>query len=118
MNVTACQDLSIGEFTEVGDAVREFASDDAVVVIGTAIDPSLQDEVRVTVVATGLANPRPSNEVMIKVVRNQAGEVDYDQIAQRPTVLRKQPKEVRAETKKEMDLEYLDIPAFLRRQAD
>ena len=119
VNITGGLDLAIGEFDEVGNVVKEFASDDAVVVIGTVIDPELQDEVRVTVVATGLSSHRQGNEAMIKLVRNTAGEVDYDQIAQRPTVLRKQPKhDARAETKKDMDLEYLDIPAFLRRQAD
>ncbi|MBP1148454.1 MULTISPECIES: cell division protein FtsZ [Methylocaldum] len=118
VNVTACQTLSIGEFSEVGDAIRDFASDDAVVVIGTAIDPELDDEVRVTVVATGLNNQRQANEATIKLVHKHTGEIDYDQL-QRPTVIRKQPKhDVRAEAKKDMDLDYLDIPAFLRRQAD
>jgi cell division protein FtsZ len=98
--------------------IKEFASDDAVVVIGTVIDPEVQDELRVTVVATGLRSQRQANEAPMKLVRNTAGEVDYEQL-QRPTAFRKQPKhDVRAETKKDMDLEYLDIPAFLRRQAD
>ncbi len=54
VNVTAGMDLSIGEFQEVGTIVKEFASDDATVVVGTVIDPELTDEMRVTVVATGL----------------------------------------------------------------
>ena len=54
VNVTAGMDLSIGEFQEVGDTVKQFASDDATVVIGTVIDPEMTDEIRVTVVATGL----------------------------------------------------------------
>src|SRR5690606_39819998 len=55
-------DLSIGEFDEVGNAVRELASDDATVVVGTVIDPELEDELRVTVVATGLGRPKPQQQ--------------------------------------------------------
>jgi cell division protein FtsZ len=54
VNVTAGLDLGIGEFEEVGNIVKEFASEDATVVVGTVIDPNLSDELRVTVVATGL----------------------------------------------------------------
>ena len=57
VNVTAGMDLSIGEFQEVGNIVKQFASDDATVVVGTVIDPELSDEMRVTVVATGLGRP-------------------------------------------------------------
>lgn len=118
VNITGGMDLAIGEFDEVGNVVKEFASDDAVVVIGTVIDMELQDEVRVTVVATGLSSHRQVVEPSIKLVRNPAGEVDYEQL-QRPTKFRREPKhDARSETKKDMDLEYLDIPAFLRRQAD
>ena len=54
VNVTAGMDLAIGEFQEVGNTVKEFASDDATVVVGTVIDPDMGDKIRVTVVATGL----------------------------------------------------------------
>src|SRR5216684_2291461 len=57
VNVTAGMDLSIGEFQEVGNIVKQFASDDATVVVGTVIDPELSNVVRVTVVATGLGRP-------------------------------------------------------------
>ena len=57
VNVTAGMDLSIGEFQEVGQIVKQFASDDATVVVGTVIDPELSNQVRVTVVATGLGRP-------------------------------------------------------------
>src|SRR5437763_9861265 len=57
VNVTAGMDLSIGEFQEVGQIVKQFASDDATVVVGTVIDPELDNQVRVTVVATGLGRP-------------------------------------------------------------
>src|SRR5208282_1171331 len=54
VNVTAGLDLAIGEFEEVGRIVKEFASEDATVVVGTVIDPEMSKELRVTVVATGL----------------------------------------------------------------
>src|SRR5471032_543779 len=57
VNVTAGLDLSIGEFEEVGSIVKEYASDDATVVVGTVIDPEMSDQIRVTVVATGLGQP-------------------------------------------------------------
>src|SRR5690606_14538078 len=57
VNVTAGMDLSIGEFQAVGDTVKQFASDDATVVVGTVIDPEMSQEIRVTVVATGLGKP-------------------------------------------------------------
>ncbi len=121
VNITGGMDMAIGEFDEVGNVVREFASDDAAVVIGTVIDPDLHDELRVTVVATGLTSQRQANEPTLKLVKTNTGGIDYGELATRPAVTRKQTQhEVRGEAKKEkeMDLEYLDIPAFLRRQAD
>lgn len=56
VNITAGPDLSLGEFSEVGDTIKEFAAQEATVVVGTVIDPELRDELRVTVVATGLGN--------------------------------------------------------------
>ena len=55
VNITAGLDLSLGEFTEVGDTIEEFASEEATVVVGTVIDPEMHDEIKVTVVATGLS---------------------------------------------------------------
>src|SRR3984885_4635413 len=63
VNVTAGMDLSIGEFQEVGQIVKQFASEDATVVVGTVIDPELTDVVRVTVVATGLGRPAASSRM-------------------------------------------------------
>ncbi|MCG7949580.1 MAG: cell division protein FtsZ, partial [Candidatus Thiodiazotropha taylori] len=54
VNITAGLNLAIGEFDEVGTTVREFADEDATVVVGTVIDPDMQNDMRVTVVATGL----------------------------------------------------------------
>ena len=121
VNITGGMDMAIGEFDEVGNVVREFASDDAAVVIGTVIDPDLHDEIRVTVVATGLSGARAASEPTLKIVPKNTGEIDDTEMARRPAVARKHSQlEPRSEAKKErdMDLEYLDIPAFLRRQAD
>ena len=120
VNVTAGLDLSIGEFDEVGNAVKEFASDDATVVVGTVIDPELEGELRVTVVATGLAPTRSLEEPAAGprlVSRKASGEVDYEAL-ERPTVTRKRAAAGGGSAAAEADMEYLDIPAFLRRQAD
>lgn len=118
VNVTAGLELSIGEFDEVGNAVKELASDDATVVVGTVIDPELEDELRVTVVATGLGNPAEALEPRVRpVARTASGEIDYSKL-ERPTIIRKQAANDRYPVQADGDLDYLDIPAFLRRQAD
>jgi len=119
VNITAGQNLSLGEFSEVGDTIEEFASDDATVVVGTVIDPELGDEMRVTVVATGLGGGQAKPK---KVVDNtQREQTDYSQL-DRPAVLRNRPVDrgavVAQAVGAEADIDYLDIPAFLRRQAD
>ncbi len=122
VNVTAGMDLSIGEFTEVGRCVEEFASSDATVVVGTVIDQTLQDEMKVTVVATGLGKMAVPNVVVDNtpvVGRSASGLMDYDKL-DAPAYERK-PLEKPAQTidtNQSKDMEYLDIPAFLRRQAD
>ncbi len=108
VNITAGENLSLGEFSEVGDTVEEFASDDATVVVGTVIDSSLDEDMRVTVVATGLGS---GNERPTKVVDNtEPGPPDYRHL-DRPAVMRNR-------NGAEADMDYLDIPAFLRKQAD
>jgi cell division protein FtsZ len=121
VNITAGENLSLGEFSAVGDTIEEFASDDATVVIGTVIAPDLEEEMRVTVVATGLGS---QNKKPVKVVDNTDGtiEPDYGDL-DRPTILRNQqvnsPNSGFAKTLGTApDMDYLDIPAFLRKQAD
>ena len=122
VNVTAGLDMSIGEFEEVGNTIKQFASENATVVVGTVIDPELVDELRVTVVATGLGQgsevvaEQPVKRVVKKEERvSDTVEVDYD----RPTVLRNKPKSSGTNPNSgETNMEYLDIPAFLRRQVD
>ncbi len=132
VNITAGIDLSLGEYSEVGSIIEEFASGDATVVVGTVIDPEMTNELRVTVVATGLgmvgqaAAPAPkevakpaATKVVIDNTRRSSGQIDYSAL-DRPAHLRANASShaVAAAPLADKDLEYLDIPAFLRRQAD
>ena len=116
VNVTGAN-MTLGEFQDIGDVISSFASDDATVVMGTAIDEMLDDQIRVTVVATGLGHPHmqpvPAAPTRPKVVKPD-GELDLVQL-DKPTVIRRQE---RTQALDELDEELLDIPAFLRRQAD
>jgi len=121
VNVTAGMDLSIGEFQEVGTTVKEFASDDATVVVGTVIDPDMTDKIRVTVVATGLGKQAAQSEQPMRIVRRTveaaaSGEPNY-QTLDKPTVQRKRAVGDGLDGTG-LQEELLDIPAFLRRQAD
>lgn len=120
VNITAGFDMSIGEFEVVGDAVRNLTSDDATVVVGTVLDPDIQDELSVTVVATGLKSPNhhvQSVEKRLSENTKKDGTIDYQSL-DRPAVLRKnQASKVDATNCQEKeDYDYLDIPAFLRKQ--
>jgi len=126
VNVTAGFDLSLGEFSEVGETVEEFASENATVVVGTVIDPELKDELRVTVVATGLGQdvaieePKPTKVVDNTVqARQPETTADYRDL-ERPAVSRQAAGNTarKLDAGENPDMDYLDIPAFLRRQAD
>lgn len=119
VNITAGMDLSIGEFDEVGNTVKQFASENATVVVGTVIDPEMSGDMRVTIVATGLGEGVRQDTSRVKLVKAAAGgDVDYKEF-ERPTVMRNQSSgENKPREALENDPDYLDIPAFLRRQAD
>ena len=142
VNITAGPDLSLGEYSDVGSIIEAFASEHAMVKVGTVIDPDMRDELHVTVVATGLG---AKIEKPVKVVdntlqasyaasaahsapvrqetrteRQEQPVVNYRDL-DRPTVMRNQAQAGAAAAAKlnpQDDLDYLDIPAFLRRQAD
>ena len=109
----------------MGEAIGDLATDDALMVIGTALDENIEDEMRVTVVATGLGDKRAEAEPEMRLVKpaEEAGNGarrdyrDYEQ----PTVFRAQnrsrPRSA-AESSRETKEEFLNIPAFLQRQAD
>lgn len=119
VNVTAGMDLAIGEFQEVGNTIKEFASEDATVVVGTVIDPDMKDKIRVTVVATGLGQQAVQAGSPMRVVRRTAAasEPNYQQL-DKPTVQRQRAVGDGLEEGGGLQEELLDIPAFLRRQAD
>jgi cell division protein FtsZ len=132
VNVTAGMDLSIGEFQEVGSIIKEFASDDATVVVGTVIDPEMTDELRVTVVATGLnraalprtreshrETPRVETQTRdsMRVVKRATPSSNEYSALDRPAIQRF-ARAVGDGVGAPVDEELLDIPAFLRRQAD
>jgi len=116
VNITAGMDMSIGEFDEVGGTVKDFASDNATVVVGTVIDPEMSGEMRVTIVATGLGQSAREDISRMKLVKDAQGSVDYKEL-ERPTVMRNKTRQAAPNTAED-DPDYLDIPAFLRRQAD
>ncbi|MCH1522225.1 MAG: cell division protein FtsZ [Arenicellales bacterium] len=118
VNVSAGPDMQLDEFAHVGEIVNEFASEDGTVVIGTVLDSAMEDELRVTMVATGIRKtPQISLVKDEGVAEGTTDDVDYDQ----PTVIRRRPRaagDVDAHGNAAVDMEYLDVPAFLRRQAD
>lgn len=125
VNITAGLDMNLGEFSEVGNTIEEFASDNATVVIGTVIDPEMSDELKVTVVATGLGHGYEKIEPLVKaVVNNPKRRPTIDQM-ELPAVkgplagdVNLSESDADASNSTAGDIGYLDIPAFLRRQAD
>jgi cell division protein FtsZ len=126
VNITSGYDLTLGEFEDVGNIIRDFSDEDATVIVGSVFDPELTDSLRVTVVATGLQEPGEKRPPMSVVVdnppRTSRGEVDYDSLV-KPTVTRRgqgagQSTARKMDLHSDPELDYLDVPAFLRKQAD
>ncbi len=120
VNITAGLDMSIGEFEEVGAAIRDLTSEGATVVVGTVIDPELSDELRVTVVVTGLSEKENTTQVAkapVESAKKSDGTTDYHKL-ERPTLMRQQAVNPKPAAENTQDVEYLDIPAFLRRQEE
>ncbi|PSJ40181.1 cell division protein FtsZ [Zobellella taiwanensis] len=117
VNITAGLDMTIEEFETVGNAVKAFASENATVVVGTVLDPEISDELRVTVVATGIGAERKPDITLVK-----SGSSRDDNGMRRLDSGREEQSgklAVNADnTQVKTDLDYLDIPAFLRKQAD
>lgn len=109
VNITAGPDMSILEFEAVGDAIKSFTSDDATVIVGTVIDNQLTDELRVTLVATGLGKPEITKPEEVIPVQVQAPVASSANVATR-TLTTNPGASLRR------DPPYLDIPAFLRRK--
>ena len=124
VNITAGPELGRDEFAAVGQAIGGLATDDALMVIGTALDDSIKEEMRVTVVATGLGERRVQSDPDMRLVKSAeeggSGKRDYRDYEQ-PTVFRAQSRtksRAVADASKEEKEDFLNIPAFLKRQAD
>ncbi len=125
VNITGGPNMSIGEFEEVGEVIRAITSENATVVVGTVIDSDMTEELCVTVVVTGLGRdgepPQLAPKVKIEASRLDAtrrdGTVDYHQL-EKPTVIRNQPQEKSSTEELAKNMDYLDIPTFLRRQEE
>lgn len=158
VNITAGLDLSIGEFEEVGEVVKGFTSDGATVVVGTVIDPELRDEIRVTVIVTGLGRKQVAAALKMPAIAqvtgletHQGAQMNYEQF-DKPTIIRRQDADAasslastlppaapqvsapsqtsasltsatqttapQASASQAVDIDYLDIPAFLRRKGE
>ncbi|WP_159714722.1 cell division protein FtsZ [Blochmannia endosymbiont of Camponotus nipponensis] len=126
VNITSGLDLRLDEFETVGNTIRSFASDNATVVIGTALDPDINNELRVTVVATGIGIDKRSDVVVSntkeekKIMRDN----HYHHSPQRVSTFFKESRHTpptkvdHQNTTLDKDIDYLDIPAFLRKQSD
>lgn len=124
INITASESLTLGEYTEVGDIISEYASEHAIVVVGTVIDPEMKDEICVTVVATGLGAQQRQAKIVVDNTKREDRPIDFRTLEQ-PAVNRKKniaqadvEPQMLAKVSGEPDMAYLDIPAFLRKQAD
>lgn len=127
VNITAGLDMNLGEFSEVGATIEEFASENATVVIGTVIDPEMVDELKVTVVATGLGgSSAKKNEPSVSAVVNNPMSTSSrstdgaykDHSAKTNDESPQSAGSAESQGDAAGTIDYLDIPAFLRRQAD
>jgi cell division protein FtsZ len=129
VNISASRgSFQLQEMYDVMETIKAFAAESATVIVGTVYDDSLEDQLRVTIVATGLGKPtatvRPQAKTQpLSVVAQRTGtdnqpvEVDYDALEQ-PAVIRRRSRDATVEAMRQSGVEMLDIPAFLRKQAD
>jgi len=124
VNVTAGMDMSIGEFEDVGNSIKEFAAENATVVVGTVIDAEMNGEMRVTVVATGIGSRADQNEntgpILVSPAKVETKLTEVEETASFPAEDDGIKQVVGGDFSngEPADLKYLDIPAFLRRQND
>lgn len=123
VNVTASTSFKMKEYYEVMNTIKSFTADEATVIVGTVIDENIGDELRVTIVATGLGSPVARQQPKPMIVKTgtddySSATVDYQTADAEPTVFRSNRREAQVEALKQSGMEYLDIPAFLRKQAD
>ena len=122
VNITASTGLKMREVHEVMNTIKSFTADDATVIVGTVIDESIRDELRVTMVATGLGSPATRTQMKpLNVVKTGTDatplHVNYTEL-NTPAVVRRRNRDATVEAMRQSGVETLDIPAFLRKQAD
>lgn len=124
VNITASQNMKLKEVHDVMNTIRSFTAEDATVIFGSVVDESMGDSLRVTIVATGLGGPvvKRSQPNTLKVVRtgtdNLAVDVDNcETLLDQPAVIRR-GRNTMVEAMRDNGMDLLDIPAFLRKQAD
>jgi cell division protein FtsZ len=123
VNITASLSLKMKEVHEVMATIRKFTAEDATIIVGTVIDEDLDEEFRVTIVATGIGGNSNEVKAMPRVVRrtgtdDAVAEVIREDDEKTPAVVRRRGRQVVVEALKKDGVEDLDIPAFLRRSAD
>ncbi|HEY7761337.1 MAG TPA: cell division protein FtsZ [Burkholderiales bacterium] len=123
VNITASASLKMKEVHDVMNTIKAFTAEDATVIVGTVIDENMGERLRVTMVATGLGSPvaraQPKPLTVVKTGTDVAPieVVDYDQL-DTPAVIRRRNRESTIEAMRQSGVDLLDIPAFLRKQAD
>lgn len=121
VNITASLTLKMKEVHDVMNTIKQFVADDATVIVGTVIDEAMKDSLRVTMVATGLGMPavKPvARPITIVKTGTDNMPVDFDSL-DLPTVMRTgRKRETEVDAMRQSGMEMLDIPAFLRKQAD
>lgn len=126
VNITASSGLKMREVHEVMNTIKGFIAEDATVIVGTVIEENMQNDLRVTVVATGLGGlPNSVQPQPISIIHSRTGTddtVSRDTVNWReldiPAVSRTNRRDATVEAMKQSGVEVLDIPAFLRKQAD
>jgi len=122
VNITASSSLKMKEVHEVMNTIKGFTAEDATVIVGTVIDEAMEDRLRVTMVATGLGGTVNRHQqkplTMVKTGTDAAPiEVNYGDL-ETPAVMRRRSRDAAVEAMKQSGVDMLDIPAFLRKQAD
>ncbi len=122
VNITASSSLKMKEVHEVMNTIKGFTAEDATVIVGTVIDEGMEDRLRVTMVATGLGGAvnrhqqKPLTMVKTGTDATPIG-VNYGDL-ETPAVMRRRSRDAAVEAMKQSGVDMLDIPAFLRKQAD
>ncbi len=122
VNITANRSLKMREIHQVMHTIREYTAEDATVIFGAVFDDGMNEDLRVTMVATGLGMPSQARQPKpITIVKTGTDNIGHDAgyaDADAPAVIRSGRHAAAVEAMKASGVDLLDIPAFLRKQAD